>query len=903
MTRMGVPYPAHREADVALRDGSTVRVRPVRPDDLEGVRTFLAGLSKESLALRFFSASIDLEREARRGVEVDYENEFGLVATIEGRIVGHGVWFRTGPDHAEVAQTIADAYQGMGLGTIMLGHLAEAAAERGITVFTAQTLPENHRMVGVFRESGLPVTMRTQPGVIEIEIGTSISPEALERFERREQLAAAAAVRSFLRPHAVAVIGAGRERGTVGAEIFHNLLAYGFNGPVYPVNPKAEVVQSVRSYPSILDVPEAIDLAIVAVPAEEVVDVALECAERDVPSLVVVSAGFAELGEAGAARQRELLRVCRETGMRLVGPNCMGVLNTATDVRLNATFAPVAPPRGRVAFLSQSGALGLAVVDFARVHGLGLSSFVSVGNKADLSGNDFINYWESDEDTDVILLYLESFGNPRKFARITRRVGKRKPIVAVKSGRSGAGARASSSHTGALVAASDVTVEALFHQAGVIRTDTLQELFDVAALVADQPPPAGPRVGIVTNGGGLGVVCTDACESDGLVVPPLGEAVRAKLAGFLPPEASVANPVDMVASATAEDYGRALSLVAAEGSVDAVVVIFIRPLATRAQDVAAAVAEAVRRLPRPIPVLTVFMSSEGEEAVRALRAPDVRIPVYSFPEEAARALSRAVRYGQWRARPEGSVVEFPEVDRDEAAALLAKALRQGPRWLTPDESAELLSCWGFPLVEQRTVRTPKEAERAAAAIGPPVALKVLAPTLIHKADAGGVRIGLVPEEVAETARRMKGDVTGVGHRVEGYVVQRAVPPGVEMLVGVVHDRLFGPVVACGAGGAAVELVKDVAVRITPLTDRDAGEMVRSLATFPLLDGFRGAPKADVAALEEILLRVGAMVESHPSVAEMDLNPVIVHPHGAVIVDARVRVEPEPARPPIAARRT
>lgn len=897
-------YPAHREADVVLRDGSTVQVRPVRPEDREAIAEFLRGLSEQSLYLRYFTNILDVDRAARSAVEVDYRRRFGLVATAgpEGRVVGHGVYVATDTDRAEVALAVADAYQGRGLGTILLGHLAEAAQEHGIAVFEGRVLPQNHRMLEVFRESGFPVHVRSEPGEVLVECPTSISEEALERFERREQTAAAAALRWFLAPRSIAVIGASRSRGTIGGEIFRNLLATGFNGPVYPVNANADVVQSVVAYRSVRDVPGPVDLAVVVVPAESVVAVARECGEKGVRALVVISAGFAETGAEGRRRQEELLAVCRQFGMRLIGPNCMGVMNTSPGVRLNATFAPTFPPHGRVGFLSQSGALGLAVVDYAAALGLGLSSFVSVGNKADISGNDLLHYWEADEETDIILLYLESFGNPRKFARISRRVGRSKPIVAVKSGRSAAGARATTSHTGALIAASDVTVEALFRQAGVIRTDTLEELFDVATLLATQPPPRGDRVAILTNAGGLGIMCADACEAAGLQVPPLPAATEARLRAFLPPEAAVVNPVDMVASATAEDYGRAIEVLARDDSVDALIVLFVPPLVTRPEEVARAIRTAVAAMDRPLPVLTVFLSARG--VPRELQEGGVVIPSYAFPEAAARALARVVEYTRWRSRPEGRIVTFPDVRREEAAATIAAALAGGPRWLAFEEVARLLSCYGIPLADWELAGTAEEAGAVAKALGGPVALKAVVPGLLHKTEAGAVQLGLEGEDrVRAAARAMADRLAEQGHSVERFLVQRMVPTAVEMLVGVVHDRQFGPVVACGAGGTVVELLRDVQVRITPLTDADARDMIRALATYPLLEGYRGAPRADVAALEELLLRVSAMVEAHPEVAEMDLNPVMVLPTGCTVVDARVRVElPQPPLPLGARRR-
>jgi acetate---CoA ligase (ADP-forming) len=906
---MDMAYPRHREADVVLRDGSTVHVRPVKAEDAAAVHAFYEGLSPESITLRFFSGFPNLDMAVRWATEVDYDRRYGLVATSgdDDRVVAHAGWERhpDRPDRAEVAFAIADAMQGNGLGTILLGQLAEAAAGAGVTVLNAEVLPQNRKMVGVFRDSGFPVTTQAVPGLVLVELPTSLSPEALERFEQREQAAATAAMRAFLAPRSVAVVGASRRRGTVAGELFHNLLTAGFNGPVYPVNPNTPVVQSVLAYPSVGEVPGPVDLAVLVVPAPGVVRAARECAAKGVRALVVISAGFAETGPEGAERQTQLLRVCRDAGMRLIGPNCLGILNTDPEVSLDATFGPSVPLPGRVGFLSQSGALGLAIVDYANALGLGLSSFVSVGNKADISGNDLLHYWEQDDRTGLVLLYLESFGNPRKFARIARRVARSKPVLAVKSGRSAAGARASSSHTGALLAASDVTVDALFRQAGVIRTDTLAELFDVASLLANQPAARGRRVGIVTNAGGPGIMCADACEAGGLQVVELSPELRAKLAEGLPAAAAVANPVDMLASAPAGHYRRTVELVVASGEVDAAIVIFIPPLLTEAAEVASAVRAAAAA--GTVPVLTVIMSAD-----RLPREPDdagPRLPTYRFPEDAARALARAAEYGSWRERPEGRLPELPGLRRDEAAALLAAALAEGttgesqPRWLPPDEVASLLDCYGLPLAEWRLAGTPEEAGAAAEQLGGPVALKAVAPRLLHKTEARGVLLGLSgAEQVQAAAREMAAAVAAAGHAVERFLVQRMVGEGVELLVGVVNDASFGPVVACGAGGTAVELLKDVAVRITPLTDRDAAEMVRSLATFPLLDGYRGAPKADVAALEELLLRVSALVEAHPEVAELDCNPVKVLPHGAVVVDARVRVEAPTPPLPLAARR-
>src|SRR6266536_353273 len=499
----------------------------------------------------------------------------------------------------------------------MLGLLAESARVQGVELFIAEVLPGNHRMLRVFRDSGFSVRTRSLPGVIMAEMPTELTPDAMRRV---------------LAPRSVAVIGASRRRGTVGGELFHNLLAAGFAGPVYPVNPKATSVQSVAAYPTVDEVPGPVDLAVLAVPAAAVVPVARACAAKGVGALVVLSAGFAESGPEGVERQRDLLAVCRQAGMRLVGPNCLGVINTNPAVGLDATFGPTLPARGRVGFGSQSGALGLAIVDYANDLGLGLSSFVAMGNKADVSGNDLLGYWQDDPDTDMVLLYLESFGNPRKFAHFASRLARTKPIVAVKSGRSVAGARATSSHTGALLAASDVTVDALFRQAGVIRTDTLSELFDVAKLLATQPAPAGRRVAIVTNAGGPGILCADACEAAGLQVPAFSERLRSRLAAVLPAEGAAGNPVDLLAAAPPERYGRVLELVTASGEADAVIVIHVPPLASdhATDEVAAAAQRAAANAPAVVTMQSVFMRS-GDIAAQ-LHDGARSIPCYQFPE-------------------------------------------------------------------------------------------------------------------------------------------------------------------------------------------------------------------------------------------------------------------------------
>jgi acyl-CoA synthetase (NDP forming)/GNAT superfamily N-acetyltransferase len=891
-------YPTERVVDVALRDGRSIRVRPVRSDDEEALQEFLELLSDDARTFRFFSPAVDLRAAARNAVDVDYAGLYGLVAVAadDRTVLAHAMYVVTTWPEAEVAFVVADSLHGQGIATIMLAHLAQAAQTAGVERFVAHVLPSNHRMVGVFRQSGLDARVRAEPGELMISMPTELSDDAWQRYDERESIAAGAAVEAVLRPRSVAVVGASERPGSVGGAVLGNLAAGGFTGVLHAVHPDAERVRGIRAHRRVLDIPGEVDLAVIATPADVVADVAHDCAAKGVRALVVISAGFGESGENGRRRERELLAICRGSGMRLVGPNCLGVINTDPAVRLNATFAPGQPPPGRVAFLSQSGALGIAVIDAAGELGVGLSSFASVGDKADLSGNDFLAYWEHDPGTDLVLLYLESFGNPRKFARVARRVAARKPIIAVKGGRSRAGARAAGSHTGALLAASDATVDALFTQAGVMRTETLGELFDVAALLATQSPPAGPRVGIVTNGGGLGILCADACVAAGLEVPETAAMVGEHLLGALSPQASVGNPVDLLAAASPAEFAAAIDALGRSGAVDALIVLYVPPLVTDPEPIAAAVRDAAAR--SPLPVAAVFAMHDRPAAAAG-------VPCFRFPEDAARAVACAARYGTWRARP-ASVVPALQADDASAAAILAEALARGHGWLDPDEAAALLDCYGIPQPRRRVVPDGDAAADTAREWGAPVALKAIAPGLVHRTEARAVVVGLpTPRAVLRAAKAMERHLRLAGVGPTGFLVQEMAAPGVEVLVGVTVDAMFGPVVAVAAGGAATELLRDTAVRLTPLTERDAHEMVRELRTFPLLEGFRGAPRCDVPAIEDVLLRLGALAEAHHEIVEMEANPLIVGPGGAFAVDVRVRVEhivptrPEPSLRPAA----
>jgi acetyl coenzyme A synthetase (ADP forming)-like protein len=690
----------------------------------------------------------------------------------------------------------------------------------------------------------------------------------------------------LFKPRSVAVMGASRQPGSLGAALLHNIRT-SFRGPIHAVNAHADSVDGLRAWPTAQAVGETIDLAVIAVPAAAVEAALLDAVKAGVRGAVIISGGFAETSAEGALWQRRLTEIARASNLRLVGPNCMGLLDTDPEAPLNATFVPVFPPAGNVGVMSQSGALGFAVLDYVARLGLGVSSFVSVGNKADVSGNDMLAYWRDDPRTDVIALYLESFGNPRRFARLAPEVARRKPIVAVKSGRSAAGTRAASSHSAAL-ASLDVGIDALFEEAGVIRTDTLEDLFDVVALLATQPLPPGPRVGIVTNAGGPGILLADACAAQGLELPELEAATKVALRRFLPPQATVSNPVDMIASAGAADYEQAIAAVGQDSSVDAVVAVYVPPLATGSDLVAQGIARAASHVPTKKPVLTVFLSTRGTPPELA-SGPRGKLPSFSFPENAARALGAAVRYARWRSRPQGRhLVLVPRVIEEARGIVQAALPADGePAWMPATAVDQLLRVIGVRTATARVV-DPEAAPQAAAEIGFPVVAKAIAPGLVHRSDQGAVLLDLEsPQEVGEAVRTLRARVPGL----QSVLLQSQVRGGLEAIVGIVGDPSLGPLVVAGLGGREVELLKDVSFRLAPVTDVDAGAMLDRLRTRPLLDGYRGSPAGDRTALVELIQRVSALADALPEIREMDLNPVKVLPpgQGAVVVDARVRV--------------
>jgi acetate---CoA ligase (ADP-forming) len=697
------------------------------------------------------------------------------------------------------------------------------------------------------------------------------------------------------RPKSIAVIGASRTPGTVGYEIIDNLLTSGFTGAVYPVNPSAVSVHSIHAYASVADVPGAVDLAVITVPKERALAAARSCAEKGVRALVVITAGFKEVGPAGRVREQELLAIAHGAGMRMIGPNCLGVVSTAPDVSMNATFAPVMPPPGPVSFMSQSGAMGVTILDYAAEYGIGINHFVSVGNKADVSGNDLIEYWSQDDATRVILMYLENFGNPRKFTRIAREVTRSKPIIAVKAGRTAAGARAASSHTGAL-AGVDSATDALLAQCGVIRVDSVEELFDMAMAFGRLPVPQGNRVAVVTNAGGPGIIITDACEGAGLSVAELSPETQARLRENLPEEASVRNPVDMIATATPESYRLALEAVLADPNVDAAIAAFVPPLRVRQQDVARAIVAARHTSPDK-PMLAVLMGRAGLPEGRA-DLTDAGVPAYIFPEAAARALAAMYRYRRWLERPVGAVRSFT-VDRERVAGIIEQGRAAGADYLERDDVLAVLEAYGLPVLRSVRAATAEEAAAAAREMGVPVVLKIDSPDVVHKTDVGGVALDIRTEDEVRNAFNTM--VTRVREhlpdaRIDGVIIERFVKGGRETIIGVSQDPSFGPVIMFGLGGIYVEALRDVTFRVQPVSDIDAHDMVRAIRGVKLLEGLRGEPPSDMAAIEEAIQRVSQLVGDHPEITEMDINPFVALEHGGVVVDARIRVGPEDVLP-------
>ncbi|MGW2817052.1 bifunctional acetate--CoA ligase family protein/GNAT family N-acetyltransferase [Streptomyces sp. NPDC001415] len=965
-------YPAHWEADVVLRDGGTARIRPITTEDAERLVSFYELVSDESKYYRFFAPYPRLSaKDVHRFTHHDYVDRVGLAATVGGefiatvrydRINAQGRPASAPADEAEVAFLVQDAHQGRGVASTLLEHIAAVARERGIRRFAAEVLPANSKMIKVFTDAGYQQKRSFEDGSVHLTLDLEPTAESLAVQRAREHRAEARSVQRLLAPGSVAVIGTGRTPGGVGRTVLRNLLDAGFTGRTYAVNkalgPDQRELDGVPAFPSIAAIGEPVDLAIVAVPAERVPEAVADCGEHGVQSLVVLAADYAESGPEGRERQRALVRQARSYGMRLIGPNAFGIINTAAEVRLNASLAPEPPAAGRIGLFTQSGAIGIALLSGLYRRGAGLSTFISSGNRADLSGNDFLQYWYEDPATDVVLLYLESIGNPRKFTRLARRTAAAKPVVVVK------GARHSGTtppgHAVPVTRVPDATVSALLRQAGVILVGTVTELVDAGLLLAGQPLPAGPRVAILGNSESLGLLTYDACLTEGL--RPL-------------------RPLDLTTGATPADFRAALAAALADDACDAVVVTAIpwvgengamesgdgQILADALREAAAAapakpvavvhveiggLAEALSAAartvnrgaphtpPKPGPTSTdpvppgknpapggppwTKSSGEIEERGSGGSAPSTptggqpksdlpepreanRIPAYPAAERAVRALAEAVRYARWRreAADPGRVGEYDDIDESGAAGLIERLLGPAPdprgTTLAAPDAEELLGRYGIRVRPTLPAPDPDRAVEAARHLGYPVALKTTAPHLRHRPDLGGVRLDLADERQLARAYAELTATLGKPEELKP-VVQAMVPRGVDTVVRASIDSAVGAVLSFGLAGAASELLGDTSHRLIPATDRDAAELLRSIRTAPLLFGWRGSAPVDTAALEELLLRVSRLVDDHPEVVAVGLEPVIVAQHGLSVLGASVRLAPAPPRTDLGPRR-
>ncbi len=866
--------PGHWEADVLLRDGRAAHIRPIRPEDREVFLEFYDRVSDQSKYYRFFSPMPRLsDRDVERFIHVDNVDRVAFVLTLQGRIIAVGRYDVIKPGEAEVAFLVEDQHQGRGIGQLLLEHLAQAGRERGVERFVAEILPDNTRMIQTFRDAGYHVVSEYDEGVLQLEFPIRPTDTAIGLMSAREHRAEAASIERFFNPRSVAVIGASRRQETIGQALVRNLITGDFSGRVYAVNPTSNAVSGLPTYRSVTDIPDDVDVAIVAVPADSVQDVVLDCAAKGVHGLVVVSAGFAETGEEGRVRQRKLVGLSRSYGLRLIGPNCLGIINTDAKVSLNASLSPLMPPRGRAGFFCQSGALGTAILEKVYNRGLGLSTFVSAGNRADVSGNDLLQYWEEDASTEVVLLYLESIGNPRKFSRIARRVSLRKPIIAVRSGRTTQGVPMG--HAVRKIAAPPAAVDAMFRQAGVIQVDTLEEMFDVAQLVAHQPLPKGRRVAVVGNSDALGLLAADAAAAVGLVVN------KATALG---------------AESGAEDFEDALDAAIDDPEIDSVIAVYVPPINVSGEDVANVLAAVGEQSDKPL--VSSFLGAEGVPEL--LRVPDVAgatagrgsVPSYPGVEAAVRALARVVEYAVWLRAPEGNDVDPAAVDEPSAKSLVASVLAQHPEGteLDADSLTRLLAAYDIDLWPTREVRTREDAVAAGEELGWDVVLKATAEHLRERPDQAHVwrNIDSV-EEMEDAWDTLVGVITDAEHA--GFVVQKNAPPGVPIAIRSIEDPLFGPVVSFGIAGPMTELLADRSYRIPPLTGRDAASMVREIKASPMLFGYRGSEVIDVAEVERLIQRVSQLQNDLPQLSALELSLVLAGTDGATVLTASARVEP------------
>lgn len=866
--------PRHWESDVILRDGSPAHIRPIRADDADLLVDFYARVSDESKYYRFFSPMPRLsDRDVARFTQVDHVSRVALVLVLQGRMIAVGRFDVVRDGEAEVAFLVEDAHQGRGIAQLLLEHLAQAARERDLDRFVAEVLPDNRRMIQIFREAGYRVASGYEDGVLALEFPIDPTDTAIGIMQGREHRAESASIHRFFNPASVAIIGASRRQDTIGQALVRNLVNGDFTGRVYVVNPSAAAVSGMPAYKTVSDIPGDVDVAIVAVPAEAVQDVVLDCAAKGVHGLVVISSGFAETGEEGRHRQRRLVGLSRSYGLRLIGPNALGIINTDPGVSINASLSGLMPPRGRAGFFCQSGALGSAILEKVNNRGLGLSTFVSAGNRADVSGNDLLQYWEEDESTEVVMMYLESIGNPRKFSRIARRVSLRKPIIAVRSGRTTQGVPMG--HAVRKIQAPPQAVDAMFRQAGVIQVDTLEDMFDVAQLVAHQPLPRGRRVAIVGNSDALGLLAADAAAAVGLVVN---------------------KAVALDAEPSAEDFEDALDDAIDDPDIDAVVAVYIPPLNVSGEDIANVLAAVGEQSDKPL--VSTFLGAEGVPEL--LRVPDVAgstagrgsVPSYPAVESAVRALARVVDYAVWLRTPDGPPREPDPTDGDRAKQLVARLLAEHPDGVDLDQAelTELLACYGIELWSTFTVSSLREAQAAGRRLGWDVVLKATAEHLRERPDLAHVWRNVDTTGEMRDAWNTLREVVGPPEQA-GFVVQKNARAGVPVAIRSMEDPLFGPVVSFGISGPIIELLADRSYRIPPLSDRDAASMVREVKSSPMLFGYRGSEVVDVNEVERLIRQVAQLQNDLPHVSSLDLSLVLAGAGGAAVLGAGARVDP------------
>jgi acyl-CoA synthetase (NDP forming)/RimJ/RimL family protein N-acetyltransferase len=874
-----------------LTDGRAVRIRGIRATDRPALLALNAASSDRSIYLRFFA----LSRQAADNyvdslTQPPTANHVALLAELDGRPVAVAGFERDGRDSAEIAVLVADDFQHEGVGTLLLEQLAALARRHGIARFTAEVLVENAVMTKALRALGYPLHSTIADGVSMLTLDLRPTDAVLAALDARDWVADGASLRPVLAPSSVVVVGAGGRDRSVGRELLRNLLQGGFRGELFVVNPNRRQVLGVPSVPSALDLPTVPDLAVIAVPADRVVDAVADCGRRGVRGVVVISSGFGEFSSAGRQRQQQLVQVVREHGMRLIGPNCLGLINTDPMVRLNATFAPLVVPAGGLALASQSGALGIAILRAAASSGLGIAQFVSIGNKADVSGNDLLIAWAADRRVTVIGLYLESFGNPRKFARIARRVSQLKPVLAIKAGRSQAGQRAGQSHTAA-AAASDVIVDALFEQAGVLRVDTMEQLLNAARVLTDQPLPAGPRIAVVGNSGGPGILAADAAVAAGLTVGALSEPVRASINRLAPDAATTDNPLDLGAGMQPAMLEAVLSELLRSSEIDGVLGIVTQTLVADCVELETAFVRAAAGSDKP-----VVMVQTGEPSRSLPVEANQSLPVFGFPEPAAHALGVAWRYAAIRQAATAQHAEPEPSDAVAARRLLAdwQAGKPGPGWLDGEQAAALLELYGVRSCPTRLVGSAEEAEAVARQLGYPVALKLAG--VVHKTDVDGVRLDIRDaEQLRSACRELQ------AHPAAGILVQPMVTGDAEIIVGGLQDPVFGPVVMVGAGGVFADLVDDRRFLLAPVGPDRAAAAIAELRLARVLDGYRGRPPVSRPALARLVSRVAALVDDLPEVAEIDLNPVLGHGEQLIAVDAKIRLAEAAIRPDPAVR--